>query len=623
MDMSLNLVVPSVYINREKIQCETIRLEQTVNEIHNFEVTFALKSSTELWKLDPEKIMEYVGQEAFIEFTHAFSKESCEFSGYVTNVEFGSWNDGYGYRPHESNLVHLYGHGRVVKLDEAKGMDSFCDMTLKSIFSEVLQSAQDAASSVVCNPKFTGVLPYVARYNETPWRFLNRLSSTFSELFYYDGKNLNFGVPNDQQTVRLTFQQDLISLRTIASGKQRNMSRYGYIPADDTMYWTQSDPRTLPGLLRNVDKLGASLFDSGKQSFVVGEYPVTNEQQMKDILKARQSSLDGSMLSVEGVTRTSRLKLGGLVELIFPDGMGVRSLGKYRIMELVHVVDETGNYSNFFKASPVGFESIPSFEPRVAYPEVGYVISNDDPQQMGRVQVQLSWQGPLWKNTNWIRVQSPDAGGSGMKNRGMVSIPEVGDMVMVGYVNGDPNRPYVAGSMFTGSNGAGGGDGNNIHSIVTKSGHKLVFNDEKGDKWGLSITDGNGNSISFDANAGKISVIAGEEISLSAKSISLLGNKINISASESATLYSGGDVKTNAEENIEILVGEEISMTGKTVSVDASESAQYHSDKMKLLADSEMEINSEKIGVDSTKDNLVLASGGDIDAQSKGKINLF
>lgn len=623
MDMSLNIVIPNVYVNREKIQCETIRLEQTVNEIHNFEVTFALRSSTELWKLDPEKIMEYVGQEAFIEFTHASSKESCEFSGYVTNVEFGSWNDGYGYRPHESNLVHLFGHGRVIKLDEARGMDSFCDMTLKSIFSEVVQSAQDAASSVVCNPKFTGVLPYVARYNETPWRFLNRLSSTFSELFYYDGKNLNFGVPNDQQTVRLTFQQDLISLRTIASGKQRNMSRYGYIPADDSTYWTSSDPRPLPGLLRNVDKLSASLFDPAKKSFVAGEYPVANEQQMKEILKSRQSSLDGSMLSVEGVTRTSRLKLGGLVELIFPDGMGVRSLGKYRIMELVHVVDDTGNYSNFFKASPVGFESIPSFEPRVAYPEVGYVTSNDDPQQMGRVQVQLGWQGPLGKNTNWVRVQSPDAGGSGMKNRGLVFVPEVGDMVMVGYVNGDPNRPYVSGSMFTGKNGAGGGTDNNIHSIVTKSGHKLVFNDEKGDKWGLSITDGNGNSISFAACNDEISVTAKDTINLSAKRIQLMAEQISLDASDSISLYSENGVTADANGSMALMAGEDMSMLGKNITVDASESAQYHSDKMKQMADSEMAIESKKVEVNSSSENLVLASGGDIDAQSKGKINLF
>lgn len=621
--MPLNIVASYVYVNGEKLQCETIRLEQTVNGIHTFEVAFALRSSNELWKMDPGKVMGYVGQEASIEFVQTTSMETCQFRGFVTDVELGSWNHSNGYGPHESNLVHLIGHGRVVKLDEAKGMDSFCDLTLSSIFSEVMKCAQDAASSVVCNPKFTGVLPYVARYNETPWEFLNRLSSTFCELFYYDGVNLNFGVPNDQQSVRLVFQYDLISLRTIASGKQRNMSRYGYIPADDSVYFVDSDPRSLPGLLCGVDKMGATLFDSGKKSYLASEYPVANVQQMNDILRARQSSVDGSMLSVEGVTHTCRLKLGGLVELIFPDGMGVRSLGKYRIMEIVHEVDEVGNYSNSFKASPVGLERIPSFGPCVAYPEVGYVTSNDDPQQMGRVQVQLSWQGPLWKNTNWIRVQSPDAGGSGMKNRGMVSIPEVGDMVMVGYVNGDPNRPYVAGSMFTGKNGQGGGTDNNIHSIVTKSGHKLVFNDEKGDKWGLSITDGNGNSISFDANAGKISVVASDEIMLSAKSIQLLADVINTNASESISVYSGGEVNVNADENMKILTGEDISMTGKNVSVDASESGQCHSDKMKLLADSEMEINSEKIGVDSTKDNLVLASGGDIDAQSKGKINLF
>ena len=72
-----------------------------------------------------------------------------------------------------------------------------------------------------------------------------------------------------------------------------------------------------------------------------------------------------------------------------------------------------------------------------------------------------------------------------------------------------------------------------------------------------------------------------------------------------------------------MMSGEDVSMMGKNISMDASESTKCHSDELKLLADSEIEMNSKKIGVDSTKENLVLASGGDIDAQSKGKINLF
>ena len=75
---------------------------------------------------------------------------------------------------------------------------------------------------------------------------------------------------------------------------------------------------------------------------------------------------------------------------------------------------------------------------------------------------------------------TPNAGKSDYhaKNRGMVFIPEVGDEVMLGYRYGDPSRPYVAGSMYHGMNGAGGSTDNVTKSIITRSGHMLVFNDK-------------------------------------------------------------------------------------------------------------------------------------------------
>ena len=89
----------------------------------------------------------------------------------------------------------------------------------------------------------------------------------------------------------------------------------------------------------------------------------------------------------------------------------------------------------------------------------------------------------LIMHTDWIRVMTPDGGGcrDGVEtNRGFVFIPEVGDHVLVGFRHGDPNRPYVMGSLFNGITGGGGGKGNSCKSITTRSGSTLAMNDETG-----------------------------------------------------------------------------------------------------------------------------------------------
>ncbi|MEE3483638.1 MAG: phage baseplate assembly protein V [Bacteroidales bacterium] len=622
MSQNLNPVRPKVRLDGEEIPFESLTLEQSVNSCHHFDVVRDFMSQDEMWKESPQKLMSYVGARALIRFEQQGSGESYEFSGYVTDVRIDAWESepDYDYYNHRSNRVHFIGEGDVMRLNGALGMDSFTDSTLKNIVSEVVSPS---GLQVECQPHFDGIVPYVMRYKESVFGFLNRLSSTYNELFFYDGKKLWFGKPGNCGEETLVFEQDVFSLRTHASVLPHKVSAFEYFMEQDTTDRVNASQSSLSGVLKEVSKASDRLYE--EEENIVSGSPLTDKGCLMTYADNKQHALEGGMFNVEGETRTCRIKLGCVVEINFPSKMQVSSMGRFRIVSIVHKVNKAGNYSNHFIATPDGHEYVTQqYLDRVkAYPEVATVSSNSDPKSLGRVQVQFDWQKRLSKSTNWIRVQSPDAGGSGMTNRGLVFIPEEGDQVMVGFEYGDPSRPYVMGSLFTGANGAGGGDGNNIHSIVTKTGHKIEFNDEKGESWGITIVDGNGNSIRFAAQQNEITVSAGETINLSAKNIHLLGDNISLDASDAVTICSGKDVTVNADESMNMMSGEDVSMMGKNISMDASESTKCHSDELKLLADSEIEMNSKKIGVDSTKENLVLASGGDIDAQSKGKINLF
>ncbi|WP_346769503.1 phage baseplate assembly protein V, partial [Chryseobacterium sp.] len=122
------------------------------------------------------------------------------------------------------------------------------------------------------------------------------------------------------------------------------------------------------------------------------------------------------------------------------------------------------------------------------------VTANANPLNQGRVKIQFDWQSGQ-DTSEFIRVMTPDAGSSDKinKNRGFMAIPEVGDQVVVNFVHQHPDRPFVMGGMFHGSIGAGGGTGNNIKSLSSRSGNKLELDDGAG----IEIKDRNGNHVTL------------------------------------------------------------------------------------------------------------------------------
>jgi type VI secretion system secreted protein VgrG len=67
--------------------------------------------------------------------------------------------------------------------------------------------------------------------------------------------------------------------------------------------------------------------------------------------------------------------------------------------------------------------------------------------ELGRVRVQFAWdrEGKLDEESScWIRVSQGWAGAA----YGMAMIPRVGQEVLVGFANGDPDEPLVVGRMY-------------------------------------------------------------------------------------------------------------------------------------------------------------------------------
>lgn len=90
-------------------------------------------------------------------------------------------------------------------------------------------------------------------------------------------------------------------------------------------------------------------------------------------------------------------------------------------------------------------------KPAVAGPQTAVVVGDGsagtiEPDQYGRIKVQFHWDRLGQRNIGsscWLRVSSPWAG----NGWGMLTLPRIGQEVVVGFLEGDPDQPIVTGSV--------------------------------------------------------------------------------------------------------------------------------------------------------------------------------
>ena len=114
-------------------------------------------------------------------------------------------------------------------------------------------------------------------------------------------------------------------------------------------------------------------------------------------------------------------------------------------------------YTNSFDAFPATVPFRPPLatrRPRVAGCETARVLGPAGEEiwtdQHGRIKVRFPWDRDARddKHAPWIRVAQAAAG----KGVGAFFLPRVGHEVVITYIQGDPDRPLVTGSVYNGSN---------------------------------------------------------------------------------------------------------------------------------------------------------------------------
>jgi uncharacterized protein involved in type VI secretion and phage assembly len=145
---------------------------------------------------------------------------------------------------------------------------------------------------------------------------------------------------------------------------------------------------------------------------------------------------------------------------------------------------------------------MPPVPPRQVFGGVYPAIVRDvqDPDQQGRVKVELPWLGAGAGNAQaWARLATLMAG----NDRGTWFVPEVDDEVLVAFMAGDPSRPFVIGALWNGQDAPPEqmDSQNNIRSITSRSGHRVLLDDTAGAEKVELETQG-GHKLTLDDAAG-------------------------------------------------------------------------------------------------------------------------
>lgn len=550
-----------------------LMLKQSINEHHYFEITLDIQA-VEIYGVEiPEASKDWVGKKVIMDFG------GTVFVGVATMVGLHRSGGTHGN-------IKVMGYSSTFLLESDHTCASWCNKSLSDIVKELTDKAGVQA---LVNPETKSKLEYECQYEETNFRFIQRLARQYQEWLYYDGQNLVFGKPQPGSTTKLIYGEELSVLDVCSQALARPIKGSSYHSVNDQTYNGQS-----PDAAAGQNTLGQAAFDSSLALFTApavqrSEPRITNKGELDAYFQRKQQGDTAASCFVTGESDCYTLTVGSIIDVHTAIHSGIKifvknSIGTYIITEITHVAGMGDSYQNYFTALPSSIPTLPCPDVPlpVAHTQQAVVVSNEDPKKLGRVQVKMNWQtGPM--QTSWIRVLTPDAGISDKvpTNRGFVFIPEKGDQVMVAFRYDDPNRPFVLGSLFHGKSGTGGGSSNKTKSLTTRSGCTITLDDEKGsvtvaDPTGSTIILNGDNTITIDAkdkitiHSKELEILADEKIRIEADSeVEVLGKTSTFEGKSEAKIKSDASIKEEAA-TIDIKASATLKATGATVDVDGS-----------------------------------------------------
>ncbi|GAA5089364.1 hypothetical protein GCM10023210_14100 [Chryseobacterium ginsengisoli] len=560
----------------------SVSLKQHTNDHDSFNITTPDDALDSFEGYVMENSKKLLGSNVVVNF-HRYGEITQSFKGIIANIR-NKKDDGGGY-----GTLSITGYAPSILLENGKDCQSFENKDLKGIVEDALKEYKGEVPIVADNLNTKYTIPYTVQYKESDYQFIKRLALRYGEYFYYDGEQLIFG-NKVQPTIEVGENIDLINIEFEMMIKPQSFKYMAYDSISAEVKEKDSDSAKTQYKENNFQAIAVN---ASKQVFKKKAemlFNATSQQNVESDLKEmvlRQKESREHLLQVRGKSRNPKLRIGGRAEI---SDINAKAMETYRIIAISHY--HNGNeYYNEFLGIPDIFIS-PFFD-EDAFPtceeQSATVVQNDNPQ--GMIKIQFPWQKKKGLTTPWLRVVTPYAG----KGKGMHIIPEVGEEVVVGFDNGNAERPFVFGAMFNGEASAGlGGAGNFMKGLQTPTGSRLHMNDKDGS---LHMQDNGGVSMKFDGG-GNASTIAksNHHVNAGSKHATDVGK-----GASALSMDSDGVIDLSGKTKVTIKVG------GSSIIIDGS-SITISSGKVVVKGKSSIDLSSAKnhIGGETKLD------GGDV-----------
>lgn len=487
-------------------------LTQRTNDHDEFTIVVRENAIDPIKRPVMEKSGDLLGESIVIKF-HQYGKVVQTYKGVITKIEnYKEEGGGYGE-------LRISGKSPTILLENGKDCQTYIEKDLPEIIKEATEEYPNFAKvHIEGGLNNSSRIPYCVQYNESDFSFISRLAKRYGEFFYYNGLQLIFG-NKAQETIPLTHGAELIDVSFEVELQPQNFRYVGY----DTHY-NNTDQKEAKDIITQ-DKINPVIWDAIKgankiytkvpeklASNIPTEYASGYLNRAVELEKEKREQ----MMVVKGKSRNPQMRVGVFAKLKSIYDLPMET---FRVIEIKHY-QEGYEYYNEFTAIPDAF--IPYYYDEDNYPKAlqqpARVIDNNDPEGLGRVQVQFVWQERKKQHTPWIRVVQPHAGAG----KGFYFIPEIGEEVLVDFEFQNAERPYVVGAHYNGEEMSRyHTKGNDKKVIHTRSGTKIVLNDGEGS---VFIEDPSGNSIYMDGK---------QKISFNGATLEFNAQRIVMNATES------------------------------------------------------------------------------------------
>lgn len=469
------------------------------------------------------------------------------------------------------SVLRIECRDKAAKLTVGRKNKYFYESTDSEIMEEIVNAAgltPDVESTDLSHQE-------MVQYNSTDWDFLVTRAESNGKLVFTENGTLRVAAPGLGQDpiLPLLYGGNILDFEMEMEARYQfeGVHAFAWDAANQELLDIEANPPggVLPG---NIDpeELAAVIGLSSYDLRHAGQIKDTELQGWADaqLLKSRLSKVRGR-IRVQGI---NTVLPGQIVEI---GGAGDRFNGPVFVSGVQHDINrknwetqlEVGLSPKWFFQEHEDLMAQPAHGllPAVNGLHIGLVTALEgDPEGEDRVQVRIPMINPSEEGV-WARVASLDAG----ENRGAFFRPEIGDEVVIGFLDDDPRNPIILGMMNSSAKPAPitATDDNHEKGFVTRSEMKMIFNDDEisftvetpnGNKivfsdqdGGITLEDENGNKIVLDSNGIKIE--SAGDIQFAASSGDVKAEATNITQSANANFKAEGSG------------GAEISSSGSTV----------------------------------------------------------